>query len=334
MAKMKIEVQAARARAKGVPLRDRLVAEMPRYARLAALMPWTLRLRNRVPMLARLGELLLGLSAERSLPEFRRDWFRTRSTPREMREADVVLFADSFNRYFEPENLRAAETVLQRAGLKVAHATAPEDGRPLCCGRTYLSAGMAAQAKAEMARTVEAIRPALEAGATVVGLEPSCVMTFRDEAPALLDGWTAEMGTRIMLFEEFLAERADAGTLELPLGPLAAPRALLHGHCHQKAFNVMGPVQKVLRLVPGLKVDLIASSCCGMAGAFGYQAETIEVSRAMGELSLLPKVRAAEDDAIVVADGTSCRHQIADGAEREAVHVARVLLESTERAAI
>ena len=332
IAKMKVEVLAARARKNGISWRDRLVGYLPRYAPLAARMPWAMNLRNRVPALARAMERCLGLAAERKLPEWRPDWFRTQSSAREMREADVVLFADSFNRWFEPENLRAAETVLKRAGLKVAHATAPDGPRPLCCGRTFLSAGLADEARAEMARTIAALRPALEAGAVVVGLEPSCVMTFRDEAPALIDGWTEEMGRQIMLFEEFLAERAAQGALELPLASLPRSTVLLHGHCHQKAFNVMGPVQKVLRLVPGLSVELIPSSCCGMAGSFGYQAETLEVSRAMGELSLLPRVRAARDDAIVVADGTSCRHQIADGAAREAVHVARLLAESSERA--
>ncbi|MDT8345516.1 MAG: FAD-binding oxidoreductase, partial [Thermohalobaculum sp.] len=202
----------------------------------------------------------------------------------------------------------------------------------LCCGRTYLSAGMAAEAKAEIARTIDALRPALDNGAAVVGLEPSCLLTFRDEAPALLDDWSAEDGARIMLFEEFLATRAAKGQLDLPLAPLAASTALLHGHCHQKSFNVMGPVREVLGLIPGLRVEPIASSCCGMAGAFGYQAETLAVSRAMAELSLLPKVRAAAEGAIVVADGTSCRHQIADGTGRAALHVARVLAESSERA--
>ncbi|MBK0400317.1 FAD-binding protein [Limibaculum sp. M0105] len=332
MAKMKIEVQAARARRNGVPLRERLVGHMPRYARIAARLAPLVNLRNRIPALRRLSERALGFAAERDLPEWRGDWFRTESSASEMSAADVVLFADCFNRYFEPQNLRAAEAVLKRAGLRVAHATAPDGSRPLCCGRTYLSAGMATEAKAEMARTAAALRPALENGASVVGLEPSCLLTFRDEAPALLDDWSAEFGARVMLFEEFLAARAAEGRLALPLAPLDAQTALLHGHCHQKAMNVMGPVQKVLGLVPGLKVELIASSCCGMAGAFGYQAETVGTSRAMAELSLLPRVRAAGDDAIVVADGTSCRHQIADGAGRAALHVARVLEESSKRA--
>jgi len=173
----------------------------------------------------------------------------------------------------------------------------------------------------------------LERGGHVVGLEPSCLMSFRDEAPALLgDEWSAELGARVMLFEEFLAMRHDAGTLELPLGPVAATKAMLHGHCHQKSFDVMGPVETVLGLIPELETELIPASCCGMAGAFGYQAETAQVSKAIGEMSLLPRVRAADPEAIIVADGTSCRHQIADLTEREAVHVACVLREASENA--
>ncbi|MBX2855564.1 MAG: FAD-binding oxidoreductase, partial [Rhodobacteraceae bacterium] len=150
-----------------------------------------------------------------------------------------------------------------------------------------------------------------------------CILTFRDEAPLLLEEWTEELASRVMLFEEFLAMKLDQGLkLSLRTSPVSVR---LHGHCHQKAFNLVGPIQRVLASVPGVETELIDSSCCGMAGAFGYQAETIDVSRAMGELSLLPAVRAAPDDAIILADGTSCRCQIADGAGRDALHVARFL---------
>ncbi|MDO8305112.1 (Fe-S)-binding protein, partial [Herminiimonas sp.] len=133
------------------------------------------------------------------------------------------------------------------------------------------------------------------------------------------------LASNAFLFEEFLARELAAGRLKLDLKPLAEQKALLHGHCHQKAFDAVTPVQKVLGLIPGLKVELIESSCCGMAGSFGYEASHHDVSMQMGELSLLPAVRQADGDTIVVADGTSCRHQIADGAQREAWHVARVL---------
>jgi Fe-S oxidoreductase len=143
--------------------------------------------------------------------------------------------------------------------------------------------------------------------------------------PALMKGeGVAEVAAQAMLLEEFLAHEIKAGALDLPLQPL--PRqALLHGHCHQKSFGAMGAVESVLRAVPELKVETVESSCCGMAGAFGYKAETIDVSLQMAELSLLPAVRNAANDALIVADGTSCRHQIHDGTARKALHVARVL---------
>jgi Fe-S oxidoreductase len=159
----------------------------------------------------------------------------------------------------------------------------------------------------------------------IVGLEPSCLFSFRDEIPSLIKSDAArEVAQKAMLFEEFLAREAAAGKLDLKLTP-AKKRAMLHGHCHQKSFDTMTAVQSTLNIVPDLDVTFIESSCCGMAGAFGYDAGTIDVSRAMGELSLLPAVRKADADAIIVADGTSCRHQIKDGTGREAVHVARVL---------
>ncbi|MEO0995718.1 MAG: heterodisulfide reductase-related iron-sulfur binding cluster, partial [Pseudomonadota bacterium] len=325
MAKMKIEVQAARAASHGVPLRERLVAHLPRYAPYARLVPWAMNARNWVPGARWATEQLLGLAASRALPHWPFESFWPEATAA-ADQAEVLLFADTFNRYFEPGNLTAAQKVLTGAGLGLAHAEAPS-GRPLCCGRTYLAAGMVDEARAEMARTAAALRPALERGAAVVGLEPSCLLTFRDEAPVLLDDWPEELGARVMLFEEYLAERVSDG-LELPLGPVAASRALLHGHCHQKAFNQMGPVQKLLAQVPGLKTELIPSSCCGGAGAFGYQAETAEISTAMAELTLAPRVRAAPEDAVILADGASCRHQIADHTGRQPIHVARLLAEA------
>jgi Fe-S oxidoreductase len=155
------------------------------------------------------------------------------------------------------------------------------------------------------------------------------LLTLRDEFQALLPAEQSQaVAPLAMLFEEFLGRELDAGRLDLPLQSLGARRALLHGHCHQKAFGVMGPVQQVLKLVPELDVELIESSCCGMAGAFGYDAEHYDASMRMGELDLLPAARASEADTLLVADGTSCRHQIADGAQRQAVHVARVLADA------
>lgn len=328
MAKMKIEVLSARAKKHGVGLREKLVAYLPRYAPLASRLPWLMNLRDRIPGLALLSEKMLGLAANRKLPRWRSDWIRpegTEGTP------DVLIFVDTFSRYFEPDNVRSAETVLQRAGFKVGQAVAQNEERPLCCGRTFLSAGLAEEARAEMLRTVTALAPALERGATVIGLEPSCVLTFRDEAPALLgDAWKADYADRFLLFEEFIAKAASDGRFDLPLTALPQQKALVHGHCHQKAFNTLGALQKTLGLIPNLKVEVIPSSCCGMAGSFGYQAETLDISRAMGELSLLPRVREAGQDTLIVAGGTSCRHQIEDGANRKAVHAARLLCQASD----
>jgi Fe-S oxidoreductase len=328
MARMKIEFQHQYNKRHRLPLRERLVAYLPRYAPLVAHMAPLANLRNAWPWLARLGASWLGLAGARSLPEWRRDTLRPQSLgPRSGRE--VVLFADTFTTYFEPENGMAALAVLAAAGYRVTVAAPEAGGRPLCCGRTFLAAGLVDEARHEMRRTLAALKPALERGAALVGLEPSCLLTFRDELKALGLGAEADLlAERAQLFEEFLAEEQAAGRLDLPLHPIAHRKALLHGHCHQKAFAAMGAVERTLKLVPGLAVETIASSCCGMAGAFGYQAETYDVSLRMAEASLLPAVRAAAPETILVADGTSCRHQIRDGAGREAVHVARVLAAS------
>jgi Fe-S oxidoreductase len=173
---------------------------------------------------------------------------------------------------------------------------------------------------------LDALAPFVARGLPIVGLEPSCLFGLRDEFRSMLPGEATErLAAQALLFEEFLAREAEAGRLVLPLAALPQKRALLHGHCHQKAFGAMGAVQRVLALVPGLEVKVVESSCCGMAGAFGFEASHYDVSMKMAEAALLPAVRAADADTLVVADGTSCRHQIADGARREALHVARVL---------
>ncbi len=334
MARMKIEVQAARAAKHGLTLHDRLVGWLPRYAPFAARHPALFNRRDHSPFLRRMSETFAGFSAKRSLPKWRGDIYRDRADwpyraagdgaaepPRE-----VALFADTFNRYFERENLDAAMTVLTAGGYHV-HAVTPKDGnaRPLCCGRTFLSVGAIGQALKEMQRTLDALAPYVLRGVPVIGLEPSCLFTFKDELPALLKGDAVDaLAANALLLEEFLAREQKEGRLNLPLGPLPK-KALLHGHCHQKAFDAMGAVEGVLKLIPELAVETVESSCCGMAGSFGYDAATIDVSLKMGELSLLPAVRKSADDALIVADGTSCRHQIHDGSGRDALHVARVL---------
>ena len=328
MARMKIEVLHQRARKHGPSLRQKLIAYLPRYAPAAARIAGLLNLRDRVPAMAALSEKLLGFSARRTLPKWRSDTFLS-SSDTSIQPAvgsEIILLADTFNNYFEPDNLRAALEVLRAGGYDVHVARSAHGGRPLCCGRTFLAAGLVDEARSEQRRLIEALAPYAARGVPVLGLEPSCLLTLRDE---LLVLWPASrlgaIPQQAFMFEEFIAREQQAGRLKLDLHPLQAKRALLHGHCHQKAFGVMPAVEDALRLIPGFEVDTVVSSCCGMAGAFGYEAEHYELSLKMGEASLLPAVRQAPGDALIVADGVSCRHQITDRTGREALHVARVL---------
>ncbi len=326
MAKMKIEVQNARAAKHGVGLKDRIIAALPRWAPWAARLPALANLRDTLPGLAALSERITGLSAKRPLPRFRRDAFHDREALRDGNGQEVLLFADTFNRYYEPENLRDAVTVLGAAGYRVRPAQAG-DGRPLCCGRTYLAAGMVEQARAEARRTLEALSGT---DAPVIGLEPSCLTTLRDEFLSLLPGEASrKLADRAFLATEFLAKQKAA----LPLEGIGATRAHVHGHCHQKSFGAFTPGLQTLKGIPGLEVKPIASSCCGMAGSFGYDARNIEVSHAMAELSLLPAIRAAAAGDVIVADGTSCRHQIRDLSGREALHSIRLLARAVRQEA-
>ncbi|MGH6967839.1 MAG: FAD-binding and (Fe-S)-binding domain-containing protein [Stellaceae bacterium] len=322
MARMKIEFLHQYRKTHALSLRERLIAYLPRYAPYAARLGWLLNLRDRIPGLARLSEALAGFSARRRLPRWHARPYVDAAIAADGRE--VVLFADTFNRWFEPENARAAVRVLERAGYKVVPASL-RDERPLCCGRTFLSVGLTDAAKEEARRTVAALTPFVARGVPIIGLEPSCLLTLRDEFPALQPGAdTDALAKAAMLFEEFVAAEAAAGRFTLSLKPLAG-KAVLHTHCHQKAFGAAPVSAATLKLIPGLAVETFESTCCGMAGAFGYEAEHYDMSLKIGELSVLPKIRAAAPNALVVAVGTSCRCQIADGAGREALHPVRVL---------
>ncbi len=264
MARMKIEVLAARAAKRGMPSwHDRMIGWLPHYAPYAAQHPWLFNLRNDSPILRQASELFAGFSRKRSLPKWRADVYQDRSDWAYSAAAgdagrDVVLFADTFNRYFERENLDAAVRVLVAGGYRV-HALLPNDDeeRPLCCGRTFLSVGQIEEARHEMERTLAALGPYLARGMPVIGLEPSCLFTFRDELPALFKGATIDaLAGNALLLEEFLAREKAAGRLNLPLGPLER-KALVHGHCHQKAFDAMGAVESVLKLVPELHVETV-----------------------------------------------------------------------------
>jgi FAD/FMN-containing dehydrogenase/Fe-S oxidoreductase len=326
VARMKIEVQAARAKKYGFSLRDRMVAHLPDYASIGATLAPLMNLRDNIPMLARASETMMRMAHQRPLPRWRRDRFREPAASVGGGKAgEVVLFADTFNRTFERETVEAALKVLVAGDYRVHLPRASSGKRALCCGRTHLSVGNVAGARRELQRTRDVLLPFAKQGVPILGLEPSCLLTLRDELLALLPGEESRtVADQALLLEEFLAREAEARGLALPLKETKRP-AHLHGHCHQKAFGAFGAAEAALRLVPGLEVKPIESSCCGMAGAFGYQAETYDVSMAMGELTLFPAVRNAERDSLIVADGFSCRHQIEHGTSRKPLHVAEVL---------
>jgi len=328
MARMKVEITALNARNKGFSFRDHLIGHLPRFAPWASRLAPVFNLRDRLPGLAFLSEKLAGFSARRPLPRWRRDFFRNQEIAAGPDgKKPVILFVDTFNRYFEPENLRDAVRVLEAAGYQVfAPSPSAFSDRPLCCGRTYLSVGMVNKARQEAARLVDTYAPYASAGIPVVGLEPSCLLALRDEVPSLVPGEASSaVAGAAVTFEELLANDAP----DLPLKPLEAT-ALLHGHCHQKAFNVMRPIEEILHQIRGLSVETIETSCCGMAGAFGYGAESYDISTAMAEEKLLPRIRQASEKTILLADGTSCRCQISDGSGRKAIHVARLLAQQLD----
>ncbi len=339
MAKMKVEFLHHYKAKNGYTLKDKLIAKLPDYAHWGARLAPILNLRDKIPGLALLSEKLLGFSAKRSLPQWQRKTFWNSAPQLASREAvlkaakPVVLFVDTFNAFFESNNALSALKVLQAAGYTAGAATktaangTPADGKALCCGRTYLASGMVDEARSKLRELVQELLPYAQQGIAIVGLEPSCLLTLRDEALVMGLGADAKLvSAHAFLLEEFLAREAKAGKLDAlkaQLKPIDQP-ILLHGHCHQKAFDAVSPIIDVIQLIPGAKPELIESSCCGMAGSFGYEAAHYDVSMQMAELSLLPAIR-KQPNAIVVADGTSCRHQIHDGAQRQAIHVAQLL---------
>lgn len=331
MAAMKIEAVAQRNAALGVPRRDRIFAGLPRWLVRRNLVRGLARLHNASALVASLGERWLGIAARRRLPVPAPSAYTPPSpATHEATDRDVILFVDTFARQFEPEIAEAAHAVLSAGGYRVrVLAPAPGDAEPrrdLCCGRTYLSLGQVEEARREARRLQAALAPALASGTPIVGLEPSCILSLRDDHLKLGLGQEAEaMAKQVYLFEEFIAREHDRKRLNLALKPLGGPRVMVHGHCHQKAVGAMKSLRKTLRLVPELEFEFIEASCCGMAGHFGLEAEHADISLAMAEQDLLPALRAAPADTPVLANGFSCRHQILEGSGRKAVHAALLL---------
>jgi len=265
--------------AHGVSLRTRLFAGLPAWLgawRRPA--RWLVQVRNALPPVAWAAEKLLGLTSKRPLPAPAARPFVGGAPFGSGERGDVWLFVDTFAQHFDPGIAEAAIAVLAAGGYRVRIARPapgdPEPNRSLCCGRTYLSMGMVGKARAEARRVLAALKPAIESGAPIVGLEPSCLLSMRDEFFSLgLGAEIGALGKNLYLFEEFLARETLRG-LKLPLRARDGIKVHVHGHCHQKAFGLMKSVRKTFGLVPGLEFELIDSGCCGMAGSFGFEANT------------------------------------------------------------
>lgn len=283
-----------------------------RWARLASRAP---RLANRVAALAKTG---VGVAPQRELPslapETFRTWFSRRPPPAAAAGERVLLWPDTFTNYFAPERGRAAVAALEAAGFRVEIPS-----RVLCCGRPLYDCGMLPAAKRQLRHVVSELREEIRAGTTVVGLEPSCTAVFRDELPALFphDEDCRRLSSQTLSFAELLAARNWEP-------PQLDGRAIVHGHCHQKALWGMDADVAVLSAL-GLEVDLLDSGCCGMAGGFGFQRDHLDLSIACGERVLLPAVRAAPVDTLVVADGFSCCEQVEQTTRRRCLHTAEVV---------
>lgn len=320
--KMKVEVLAA-ARAKGRHSRaEDLYARLPDYTDRARRWRALLNLRDLLPRIPAVTERKFGLAADRPWPKWTGRRFRVPKSVEPGRFGTVALFADTFNRSFEPANLRAAASVLKAAGYGVVAFADENNERPLCCGRTYYDAGYVEEAKREAVRMTEAAAAFEEKGIPVVGLEPACALMMRDDYAAL--NIPLREQPPILLFEEFLASRLTVGKLSLPLRPIEAD-LVLHAHCHERALGLEAAAETALKLVPELSVGLAPPACCGLNGFVGMTADTFEASLAMAELALFPAIRKAGRDAFVAATGYSCRKQIQDGLGRAARHPAVIL---------
>ncbi len=321
MARLKSEFLAAYYRENGTPWTVRVLARIDRMYRLGSHCPGWMNRLNRTPLFRFLLEKIAGIDRRRSLPDwarktFRRWFFSRHKSGKDSDQPRVVFWVDTFTNYLEPQIGRDTVEVLEHLGWRVIVLP-----RHYCCGRPAISMGVLENARKLARRNLHALRPFIRKGIPIVGVEPGCMITFRDEYPALLPGEeTRQLAQQTYLIDEFLVQHVEKRPLNpTPSEALPERRALVHTHCYQKALGRDRFTPEVLAWVPGLKVDTIDSGCCGMAGIFGYQVEHYDLSRKIGEDRLFPALR-REQEALIVAPGTSCRHQIQDVTGRPVWH--------------
>jgi FAD/FMN-containing dehydrogenase/Fe-S oxidoreductase len=320
MAKLKAEWQYQQQKTKGVSFRTNLIANYTTNMRRFGKIPWLFNATRN------LAKPILGFAKKRSIPKMAgrtlRRWFETEFKPAVAHGQKVYFFFDEFTNYLDVEIGKRAILLLDRLGYCVHAIAHPESGR------TFLSKGLLEEARAIAQSQISIFHPLLSEDTILVGIEPSTVLTFRDEYPDLLRGEEKEkaraLANHVYLIDEFLIRELESGRISKEQFQLAGKRIKVHGHCHQKALSSMTPTKKLL-VAAGHEVQMIPSGCCGMAGSFGYEKEHFDVSMKIGELVLFPRIRETSDDTIIVASGTSCRHQIFDGTGRRALHLVEVL---------
>lgn len=323
MAKMKAEFLYHYQKAHGTSLRSRLFSSIGQIYRMGSFSPSLFNYFNE----SQFGKILqhqVGIASQRTLPPIAHQrfssWFAKSATQQKYKKK-VVLFNDTFTEFNQPEIGRATLQVLNAMGFSVI--VPPWK----CCGRPALSKGQLKKAKNMAASVVDLLLPYAEIGIPIIGIEPSCLLTIKDDFEGLIGSKNRQiqiLANACMTLDEFLANHVENNALPLELKEQKKP-IKVHGHCHQKAIISMEPTLKVLRTIPGSQVSEIPSGCCGLAGSFGYEEEHYDLSMKIGELHLFPAIRKTDSDTIIVADGMSCRNQIAHGTKQHAHHLAEVI---------
>jgi FAD/FMN-containing dehydrogenase/Fe-S oxidoreductase len=325
VAQAKIVTQSERVREHGLSRFEASVAHLPDYAPTLRRWRHLVNLRDFVPWAGKLSEKVTGISSDRPWPRLSSAPFYAYNLPDQDDGVEIVLFPDTFNNYYDGVTLRAAADVLSASGFKITILFPPKGKRPYCCGRTFLEVGLLDEARAEAQRLIEAMAPYTARGVPLVGLEPACILTIRDEMKTMLalDG-ASGLAAKTMLFEEAMSMPHVADTIKPRLRRIEA-ETFIAPHCHQRAFGTSEQARNVAEYVPGITVSDTKKSCCGMGVSFGYKPETVEASLQMGELSLFPQIRRSTRDTLLIADGYGCRKQISDGTGRTARHTAVLL---------
>ncbi len=334
IAKMKAEFLQSEYDKNGIPFRSRLIANFTQQMQLASLVPWAYNLVFGTEALRRIANKFVGFHPDRTMPKLHSTTLE-KLAPRPPRGEKpsgvrglVYLFCDEFTNYNDVEIGKKAILLLEKLGYEVIIPKHVESGR------TYLSKGLVKEAQKIAIKNVEMLKEIISEDAPLVGIEPSAILTFRDEyldlVPAHLKEDALRLSKNALQFDEFIAREIEAKRVSSSQFTANSKQIKLHGHCHQKALASLTPTKKMLSLPKNYSVQLIPSGCCGMAGSFGYEREHYELSMQIGELVLFPTVRQQPEEVIIAAPGTSCRHQIKDGTGRTAKHPIEILWEALE----